>query len=1510
MSKDFNLSDDVYGLSLEQKKIWAQTIQQPNQTAYNISEGFKCSGEINFAALISALKLTLNNTPALSVIFQEKDDGTWQSPAPDVVERAEYITQAEGFPSYNEAQKFVCEKSNTPFDLYKEIPVRMIIARYAHQHSIVALCFHHIAIDGWSAQLFYNDLNANYSKYLDDTESSNDKPAASYFNYLSWQQDAQQKLARQNSHEYWCKYLSDASPILELPMNRKRGGNFNSAGSSMTLPIPEKICQSVKHSSVQHHVTDWCFYLTVFSLLLQRYSNQTLFCIGYPSANRAMPGSEMIGGLFTNTLVLKAEFNPDERFSTLLSRNYDTLLSGYAHDNVQLETVINELNVPRSASCNPLWQVLFAQQDRRGYGLNLTGVSTCQYSMPASNVKLDLSVMIDTDSNGTQGIIEFSDQLFERKEIEVLWRHYLQLLTSFANDVHQPLNAPVLADAEPQPAKKTSSAGKSSYHSLNCWFETIVANYPERIAVECEQASLTYAQLNDKANSLSRELLKQGAKPGELIGLSLKRNEYLIIGIIAILKTGCGYLPLDPTYPLSRIDYILQDTDCRIVVTDNDTAPLLAGKNVRLVDVSGCTNEKKIRTLGEVINDGSSLAYCIYTSGSTGNPKGVLISHTNVMRLFDNTHQWFSFDQYDVWTLFHSYSFDFSVWEIFGALLHGGKLVVVPYEISRSPEDFRKLLKERKVTVLNQTPSAFNQLSLVEMTNFDEDDRLKNLRYVIFGGEALNFATLSGWVSKYGDSKPDLVNMYGITETTVHVTHRKISLDDIINNSASYIGDAIPDLDIAILDSLGRPVPTGMVGEMYISGAGLAIGYLNRDSLNSERFIHISLKGRKKRYYKTGDLAKRRFDGELEYYGRADKQVKIRGHRIELGEIESALIKLPDVSEAVVLAHRDAHGKDKLKAWVSIASKMRCNPLLIKSQLAASLPSYMIPQEIIIIDSIPLTTNGKVNTQALPENSLCTSQTDLMPVKANSLLETKLHSIWCNILGRTQVSIHDNFFALGGDSLLAVMFSQQCRKNNITLNVIDLLNHQTIAELAMFGESEDFDSPLNKNAVTEHENVEGNKSAPPDGIYPMSGMQQVMFENYNKVSARCSGAYHVQQSYRMTDENPQPQAMLKAIKMIMESHPVLRTVALHDDVNGWSQMFADDIPVDFKFHDLTKLNGSDIDNKISAIREQDLEMPFTYNVSRKALFRCNWFQISVNRFELLLSSHHGIADGWGNQVLLTELFDLYRAIRKGEDSQPDIRPNVFLEYLALEKNNAADRAHKHFWLPFRKTNQDAKSNTYASYDGLANPRIDRFVDSTLMARLEKIARKNNVTLKSLILYALNSALLNTECNYDKVIGVVSNGRKDNLSDPLRSLGLYWNMLPVRFKNLPTMASLKRVHDDLLACEQFGVYPIAFHDSYIKPCVTFNFVNFHNKFDFGTHSGMELISEYWHDRFHYPLNVYVAGGNNRDENLFRIESSAGYISFQQANALMSDFISCLSDISINPLWKTDQHVLSD
>lgn len=1508
MIKDINNPGIKYGLSIEQKKLWYQFIQHPDSTAYNITEEFACSGNINIPALVCALKKTINDTPSLRVIFSDESDQVLQHAATHLVNKGEYITVKENFSSAHDARYFVHQHSRRCFNLYNEIPVRMVIARYQTGKWIIALNFHHIAIDGWSARLFYVALNRNYKNQLSGEEQPENILQADYPNYITWQQNAEQQQSRQLSHTYWRNYLEGITPILELPVDKKRGGNFNSSGSSIILPLPADIFQAIKKSAKVLDVTEWSFYITTFSVLLQRYSNQTDFCVGYPAFNRSMPGSEQMSGLFTNTLVLKADMDKSESFSACVKRVYERLLTGFEYDNVQLETVINDINVPRGASCNPLYQVIFAQQDRRNYGLNLYKTHMLQDVMPVSDVKLDLSVMIDTDNEGTRGIIEYSDHLFNQKEIEVLWHHYLELLNRYAANVDQPLYSPMLSDMDPQPAGKVLSHTKPTYHSLNCWFESTVEKYPQRVAVEYGNENLTYCQLNDKANSLSRELLRQGAKPGELIGLSLNRSESLIVGIIAILKTGCGYLPLDPTHPASRIDYILQDTQCRIVVTDALAASALSGKNLRLVDVTFCSDEKKIRTLGEVINQGSSLAYCIYTSGSTGNPKGVLISHSNVMRLFQNVQPWFNFSEHDVWTLFHSYSFDFSIWEIFGALLYGGKLVVVPYDISRSPDDFRKLLKDQKVTVLNQTPSAFNQLSLVEMMNWDESDYLDHLRYVIFGGEALNFASLSGWISKYGDDRPSLINMYGITETTVHVTYRKISLTDIINNTGSLIGDPIPDLEIAILDSKGRPVPSGMVGEMHVAGAGLAIGYHNRDSLNREKFISITVRGKEKKFYKTGDLAKRRFDGELEYFGRADNQVKIRGHRIEPGEIENALITLPDILEAVVLARPDPHGLVRLKAWVSVNAKTQRNPLLIKAQLATTLPSYMVPQDIIIIDSLPLTTNGKINTHALPDHTN-EEPVSTLSENARTSIEALLVDIWCNVLGRSHVGIHENFYALGGDSLLAIMFIQQCRKHHLTLSVLDLLNHQTIAELSEHTSHHQAIEKHQPDAEKGEPNTAGMSDAA-GNVYPMSGMQQVMFEHYRRGSMQRSGVYHVQQSYRIKDTNTRPQAMLKAIKMLMAAHPILRTVAFFNSELGWRQMFANEMPVDFKFHDLTQTSWHEIEEKVAKIKQQDLNNPFTWNRVDKALFRCHWLQISASEFELLLSTHHGIADGWGNQVLLRQLFDLYLALRNDEDVKINTHPNVFLEYLALEKKNTADRGHKHYWLPFKKMKSTSNGATSSSVVSNPNSRIDRLIESDFFERLGQVAKSHKITLKSIVLCALHSALLKTNSTYDNVIGVVSNGRKDDLSDPLYSLGLFWNMLPLSFCQLNSLPLMKSTHAKLLMSEKFCAYPVSLEGNYFQPSVTFNFVNFHNRFTMSDDCAIELLSEYWHDRFHYPINVYVSGGGHTDKNLIRIESDKGYIDDSGTAELMDAFISNLSDLSKERFGNAHQHALSD
>ncbi|MGH9893289.1 MAG: amino acid adenylation domain-containing protein, partial [bacterium] len=471
-------------------------------------------------------------------------------------------------------------------------------------------------------------------------------------------------------------------------------------------------------------------------------------------------------------------------------------------------------------------------------------------------------------------------------------------------------------------------------------FEAQVARSPNAVALTCDGESLTYEQLNAQANRLARHLVKSGVKPNTLVGLCVDRSNKLVIAILAILKAGGAYLPIDPAYPADRVAFMLEDAQAQVVVTQRELTGNRPSTQTKVV----CVEEvlERPAQAGEETNLPSvaapdDMAYVIYTSGTTGKPKGSMIANRNVVRLFTSTEPWYGFNERDVWTLFHSCAFDFSVWEIWGALLYGGRVVVVPFLVSRSPEAFYELLATEQVTVLNQTPSAFRQLIQAEESVGQKD---LALQYVIFGGEALEMQSLKPWFDRHGDQKPLLVNMYGITETTVHVTYRPLSKNDL--RSASVIGVPIPDLQIYILDPHGQPVPVGVPGEMYVAGAGLARGYLRRPELTAQRFVPDQVSGKPgARLYRTGDLARFLPGRDIEYLGRIDHQVKIRGFRIELGEIESVLCQYPAIREAVVVAREDVPGTKRLVAY-AVAPKPAPEVSALREHLKVRLPDYMV----------------------------------------------------------------------------------------------------------------------------------------------------------------------------------------------------------------------------------------------------------------------------------------------------------------------------------------------------------------------------------------------------------------------------------------------------------------------------------------------------------------------------------------------------------------------------------------
>jgi amino acid adenylation domain-containing protein len=578
--------------------------------------------------------------------------------------------------------------------------------------------------------------------------------------------------------------------------------------------------------------------------------------------------------------------------------------------------------------------------------------------------------------------------------------------------------------------------------TLTALFEARAAQTPASESVVAGEERLTYRELNARANRLAHALRQKGVQRNDIVGLAVERNADVAIGILAILKAGAAYLPLDPDYPRDRLAFVVDDAKARLALASSKVRASLQLEVAECLDI-GTAGNGLPDTNPDVASAPEDLAYVIYTSGSTGKPKGVLITHANVARLFSATDPWFAFGPHDVWTLFHSYAFDFSVWELWGALLYGGRLVIVPYWIGRDPAAFRKLLVDERVTILNQTPSAFRQLIQADL---DEAPAAYALREIIFGGEALQLQSLEPWIERYGDAKPRLVNMYGITETTVHVTYRPITRADVEAGRGSVIGRPIPDLYIRLLDERGEPVPVGLPGEIWVGGAGVANGYLNRPELTAERFVTDPFDtSRSARLYRAGDLARRLPDGDLEFLGRIDSQVKIRGFRIELGEIEARLAECEGVSEVNVVAREDSPGDKRLAAYYVAGANV--TPEALRAHLLATLPEYMVPAAYVRLDRMPLTHNGKLDSKALPAPDSGAYALDAYEAPAGPV-EEKLARIWAGVLGLDRISRNANFFDLGGHSLLAVrMLTLIEAEFGHSLNLTSLFRAPSIATL-------------------------------------------------------------------------------------------------------------------------------------------------------------------------------------------------------------------------------------------------------------------------------------------------------------------------------------------------------------------------------------------------------------------------------------------------------------------------------
>jgi amino acid adenylation domain-containing protein len=921
---------------------------------------------------------------------------------------------------------------------------------------------HHLLLDAWSLPLVFNDL-LNFYEAISQGETIRSQSPLSYRHYIAWLQQQDQELAE----KFWKQKLQGFTAATPLTVEKllPKTENSNISYGEQQIQLTVSATEALQSFARQNRLTLNNLVQATWGLLLSRYSQESDVVFGVTVSGRppSLLGVESIVGLFINTLPMRVQVSAETKILDLLKDLQAQQIECEQYSYSSLADIQGWSDIPRGTSL--FESILVFESNTLKTGLksnhesleldNFRGVERTNYPLTVVAVpRQQMLVRISYDTN------RFDDGTITR-----LLGHFQTLLEGIiSNPEARVSQLSLLTKFEKQQLLGDWNNIHENYLQDKCihqLFEEQVERTPHNVAVVFENNSLTYQQLNTRANQLAHYLQELGVKPDTLVGICVERSLEMIVGILGILKAGGAYVPLDPEYPQERLNFMLEDSQVKVLVTQAKLVESIPQHQAQLIclDTDWEKIAQNITSNPESGVKPDNLTYIIYTSGSTGKPKGVLVNHANVVRLFAATDSWYHFNYQDVWTLFHSYAFDFSVWEMWGALLYGGRLVIVPYLVTRSPESFYELLCQEKVTILNQTPTAFRQLiqaeesvkgdisPLLKEVRGDRSSPTDNdlsLRLIIFGGESLEINSLQPWFDRHGDQLPQLVNMYGITETTVHVTYRPLSMADV-NSTASVIGRPLPDLQVYLLDQYLQPVPVGVPGEMYVGGAGVAKGYLNRPELTTERFISSPFEHSNK-LYKTGDLARYWPNGELEYLGRIDNQVKIRGFRIELGEIEALLASHPQIWETVVLVWDDTAGDKRLVAYIVPQPEITIIIDEIRQFLKAKLPDYMVPNAFVILEALPLTTNGKIDRRALPPPNLDISDKYVAP---STPIEEILVNIWSEVLKVEKVGINDNFFELGGHSLLATQLVAQIRDRlKIELPLRQLFNTATLAELA------------------------------------------------------------------------------------------------------------------------------------------------------------------------------------------------------------------------------------------------------------------------------------------------------------------------------------------------------------------------------------------------------------------------------------------------------------------------------
>src|SRR5689334_5684573 len=1031
-------------LSFAQERLWFLTQLEPENPSYNLPFALRLSGDLNVAALEKSIDAIIARHETLRTKFVAVDGEPFQFVSPKATATFEILdltTFAEDKVEL-ELKRLMTTVAERPFDLSNDYPMRASLLKLAADDHVLLVTMHHIISDAWSVSIFTHELSSFYKAFTSEGVEEPPELRIQYSDFTKWQRNWLQGDALKEQVTYWMSQLAGAAK-LNLPTDHVRPKLRTHRGGHLSFTLPADLTDKLKKLSNSEGATLFMTLLAAFNVLLFRYTGEQDIVVGSPIAGRNRIETEPLIGFFVNSLALRTDLSGNPTFRELVGRVKEVAVSAYAHQDLPFEKLVEELNPARDVSQTPVFQVMFGLQNAPRATADLHNLTVRRIPTEVRTAKFDLTLLISDTANGLSGWFEYNADLFEASTIERLTNHFENLLASAAATPDVSIAAlPILGAQEQQQILLDWNNTETSYPREQCiqeLFEEQVRRSPDAVALVFNDQRLTYDALNKRANQLAQHLKKQGVGPEVIVGLALDRSVEMIVGLLAILKAGGAYLPLDPSYPRERLAFMVEQTNAGIILTQKHLLDRLPASQARVIALDGEPGDWELEDEQNPVSTSASenLAYVIYTSGSTGKPKGVSVTHQNVVRLVKETN-YARFASDEVFLQFAPVTFDAATFEIWGALLNGARLVVTAPGIE-SLANLGDTIQRHKVTTLWLTAGLFHQMVDSGL------EKLQGVRQLLAGGDVLSVPHVETAARKLAGCQ--VINGYGPTENTTFTCCERVKANSLAHTVP--IGTPVANTEVNVLSSDMQLVPVGVAGELFIGGDGLARGYLDAADATAEKFVPNPFPRKPgERLYRTGDQVRYRSDGSIEFLGRLDQQVKIRGYRIELGEIELALSQHPAVQDCVVTTQTSKLGERRLAAFVvPVAGKTARNEDL-KKFLNEKLPEYMVPSFIGIVEQLPLTENGKIDRDALTNIDELNSKDNVF-VAPETEVERKLAAAWMKVLGVEQVGLHDNFFDLGGYSLLAVKLVNEIDKElGQKIPLMTLFQTATIAGLA------------------------------------------------------------------------------------------------------------------------------------------------------------------------------------------------------------------------------------------------------------------------------------------------------------------------------------------------------------------------------------------------------------------------------------------------------------------------------